>query len=209
MSNDNHNTRLFLIRHGDTIDEETQKVYKGSIDIPLSNKGIARMERVAAFLSRYTLDVLYASALSRSIESARIIGKPHNLNVNRESAFNELGFGRWEGLSFREIEEEYSELLPLWLKNPVFYTPPGGERLLDAQKRIMSGLYKIIETQRGRNVAIVCHAGTLKIIISTILDLELSSIYRLAQDYGCVDILDIYEDDTAIIKLLNYTIEMQ
>jgi alpha-ribazole phosphatase len=208
LPNDNHYTRLFLIRHGDTVDEETKKVYKGSIDIPLSNKGIARMEKVAAFLSRYTLDILYTSTLSRSTESARIIGKPHNLGVNRESAFNELGFGRWEGLSFSEIKVGYPELFPLWLKNPVFYTPPGGERLLDAQERIMTGLYRIIETERGRNVAIVCHAGTLKIIISTLLALDLSGMYRLAQDYGCVDIIDIYEDNNALIKLLNYTIEM-
>jgi broad specificity phosphatase PhoE len=189
LPNDDYCTKLFLIRHGDTTDEETVRVYKGSIDIPLSNKGIARMEKVAAFLSRHRLDILYASTLSRSIESAGIIGKPHNLQVNIESAFNELGFGRWEGLSFSEIKEKYPELFPLWLKNPVSCTPPGGERLLDARERIMKGLYKIIETQRGRNVAIVCHAGTLKIIISTVLGIDLSGLYRLAQDYWSFPII--------------------
>jgi alpha-ribazole phosphatase len=190
------------------VDEETIKVYKGRIDIPLSNKGIARMEKVSAFLSDYPLDIIYASTLSRSVESAGIISKPYNLEVNIESAFNELGFGRWEGLSFSEIKEKYPELFPLWLEDPLSCTPPGGERLLDAQERIMSGLYKIIETQRGRNVAIVCHAGTLKIIISTLLGIDLSGMYRLAQDYGCVDIIDMYENNHALIKLLNYTIKM-
>jgi broad specificity phosphatase PhoE len=145
LPNDNFLTKLFLIRHGDTVDEENIKVYKKSIDIPLSNKGIARMEKVGAFLSDYPLDILYASTLSRSVESAGIIGKSHNLEVNIESAFNELGFGRWEGLSFSEIKEKYPESFPLWLKNPVSCTPPDGERLLDAQERIMKGLYKIIE----------------------------------------------------------------
>ena len=166
------------------------------------------MEKVSAFLSDHPLDILYASTLSRSVESAGIIGKPHNLEVNIESAFNELGFGRWEGLSFSEIKGKYPELFPLWLKNPVSCTPPGGERLLDAQERIMKGLYKIIEAQRGRNVAIVCHAGTLKIIIFTLLGIDLSGMYRLAQDYGCVDIINMYENNNALIKLLNYTIEM-
>jgi broad specificity phosphatase PhoE len=62
---DSSRTRFFLIRHGDTIDEETKKVYKGSIDIPLSAKGIARMEKIAHFMSRYKLDALYTSGLSR------------------------------------------------------------------------------------------------------------------------------------------------
>jgi alpha-ribazole phosphatase len=208
LPDNNYRTRLFLIRHGDTIDEETKKVYKGTIDIPLSNKGILRMERVASFLSGYTLDVLYASALSRSIESAKIIGSPHNLNVNKESGFNELGFGKWEGLSFDEIKEGYPGLFLLWLQDPVFYTPPYGERLLDAQERIMSGLYKIIETQRGRNVAIVSHSGTLRIIICTLLALDLSNMYKLAQDYGCVDIVDIYDNNKTIIRLLNHTVKM-
>jgi len=167
------------------------------------------MEKVAAFLTGYRLDVLYASGLSRSIESAGIIGSPHGLAPNKESGFNELGFGKWEGLSFSEIDKEYPELFPLWLKNPVFYTPPDGERLLDAQERIMSTLYKIVETQKGRNVVIVSHAGTLKIIIPTFLTLDLSNMNKVAQDYGCVDIIDMYDDNRTVIKLLNYTVEMQ
>jgi broad specificity phosphatase PhoE len=166
------------------------------------------MEKVASFLSAYTLDVLYASTLSRSIESARIISNPHNLAVNKENCFDEVGFGKWEGLSFNEINEEYPELLHLWMNNPVFYTPPDGERMVDAQERIMNGFHKIIETQRNRNIAIVCHSGTLKIIISTLLELNLSNMYRLAQDYGCVDIIDIFENNRVIIKLLNYSMEI-
>jgi broad specificity phosphatase PhoE len=209
LPKNNHHTRLFLIRHGDTVDEDAKKVYKGSIDIPLSNKGIARMERVASFLSGYTIDVLYSSTLSRAIESARIIGNPHKLDVNKESGFNELGFGKWEGLSFNEINEEYPELFPLWSKNPVSYTPPDGEHLLDARERMMSALYRIIARQKGRNVAIVSHSGTLKIIISTLFALDLSHMYKFAQDYGCVDIIDIDDNNKVVIKLLNYTIENQ
>jgi alpha-ribazole phosphatase/probable phosphoglycerate mutase len=166
------------------------------------------MEKVASFLSAYTLDLLYTSTLSRSIESARIINNPHNLVVNKENCFDEVGFGKWEGFSFKEIIKEYPELFHLWRNNPVFYTPPDGERLIDAQERIMNGFYEIIETQRGRKIAIVCHSGTLKIIISTLLELNLSNMYRLAQDYGCVDIIDIFENNRVIIKLLNYSVEI-
>ena len=54
-------TRLFMIRHGNTIDEETKPVYKGRIDIPLSEAGISRMHGAAAFLSAFKLDRVYTS----------------------------------------------------------------------------------------------------------------------------------------------------
>ncbi|MBA4391558.1 MAG: hypothetical protein C0399_11580 [Syntrophus sp. (in: bacteria)] len=198
-------TKIFLIRHGDTLDEETKKIYKGSIDISLSDKGVSRMEKVASFLSSHALDVLYASALSRCIESARIIARPYNFNTIIEEDLNELGFGKWEGLSFDEILKQYPQLFPLWLKNPVHYTPPDGEPLLHAQERIMKIFSKIVQKHCGLNVAIVSHAGVLRIIIASILAFNLSNMYSIAQDYGCIDMIDVYEDSNVVIRLLNHT----
>lgn len=164
------------------------------------------MERVAGFLAPYPLNFLYTSALSRCVESSRIIAKPHRLHARVEERLNELHFGEWEGMSFAEIEEKYPRLFPLWLKDPVTYTPPRGEPLLDAKERIMKAFTEIVDRHKGRNIAIVCHAGVLKIIISTLLALSLTTLYKLAQDYGCVDMIDMYENNNAVIKLLNYTI---
>lgn len=42
-------TTLYLIRHGETEGSETRR-YKGSIDVPLSKKGIKQIKRTSAFL---------------------------------------------------------------------------------------------------------------------------------------------------------------
>lgn len=42
-------TTLYLIRHGETEGSETKR-YKGSIDVPLSKKGIKQIKRTSAFL---------------------------------------------------------------------------------------------------------------------------------------------------------------
>lgn len=201
-------TKLFLIRHGDTLDEETKKIYKGSIDILLSGRGISRIEKVASFLSSYALDVLYTSALSRCVESGRIIVKNHNINLKIEADLNEIGFGKWEGLSFDEILKQYPQLFPLWLKNPILYAPPDGEPLLHAQERIMKIFSSIVQKHQGLNVAIVSHAGVLRIIIASILGFNLTNIFRIAQDYGCIDMIDVYEDNNVVIKLLNHTMAL-
>jgi broad specificity phosphatase PhoE len=76
-----------------------------------------------------------------------------------------------------------------------------GEFLFDSQERIMKAFAEIVDRQKGGNIAIVCHAGVLKIIIPTMLALSLTILYKLAQDFGCMDIIDMCENNSAIIKL--------
>lgn len=198
-------TRLFLIRHGDTIDEETKKVFKGSKDIPLSEKGRARLRKASQFLTRFNFDHIYTSALSRCIESGKIIAEPHNLETEVAAAFNEIHFGIWEGRSFEEIDEENPTEFRRWVKNPDIHTPPQGESLADAQQRSVGIFNEMISKHRGENIVIVAHAGILRLILASILDMKLSAIFKLGQDYGCINIIDIYKDDIAVIKLLNFT----
>ena len=198
-------TRLFLVRHGDTLDEETKKVFKGSLDIPLSERGRARIEKAGAFLSRFNLDYIYTSALSRCIESGAIIAKPHGIAIETSDDLNELCFGSWEGLSFDEIDARYPEDFNRWLSDPEVHAPPAGETLRQAQQRVVPAFHAIVERHKGRNLALIAHGGVLRIILCSLLDLKLSFLFRLAQDYGGVSIIDIYEDNNAVVKLLNHT----
>ena len=198
-------TRIFFVRHGDTIDEETKKVYKGTIDIPLSDKGRQRLARAAEFLSRFKIDFIYTSALSRCIESGRIIAEKQDAAFEIAPDFNELGFGLWEGLSFEEIRERYATELNLWLHDLESHTPPKGEPMRDAQRRAVNKFNEIAEKHRGQNVAIVSHAGVLRLIICSILDVKLQGMFRMGQDYGCIDMVRVHRDGIAVLELLNFT----
>ncbi len=198
-------TRLFLISHGNTIDEESKKIYKGRLDVPLSRIGVERMEKAAAFLATFKIDRVYTSTLSRSIESGRAVARAQALDIGLDPAFDEVAFGLWEGLSFDEIRERYPEEHALWTADPGAHPPPQGESFLDAQARSMNRLNQIMDEHRGRKVAVVAHAGILRIMIFSLLDLGLTRLFRLGQDYGCINIVDVYEDGVASLNLLNFT----
>jgi alpha-ribazole phosphatase len=202
-------TKLILVRHGETVDEETKPVFKGISDIPLSAKGLQRMAKAASFLSRFPIDVVYTSALSRSIESGKIISNPHGLDVKTTTDLNELHFGLWEGLAFDEIQRSYPEEFSLWLKDPETHSPPQGELLKDVQQRAGSAFNDILTKHRGQTIALVAHAGILRIILASLLELNLSRIFRISQDYGCINIVDVHDDDIPVIKLLNFTYYME
>jgi len=201
----NEPTRLFLVRHGDTADEEIKKIYKGTLDIPLSEKGRSRIERAGTFLSRFSLNHVYTSALSRCIESGSIIAKPHRLPIKPVEGLNEIHFGLWQGLSFDEISRMYPDDFRKWLSDPEVHSPPEGETLRDAKKRIDTAVSRIITGHRGENVAVVAHGGVLRILLCSVLDLKLSLLFRLGQDYGGISIIDVYDDNIATVKMLNYT----
>ncbi|MDR2018207.1 MAG: histidine phosphatase family protein [Syntrophobacterales bacterium] len=201
-------TRLFLIRHGDTADEETKKIYKGALDIPLSEKGRSRMKMASAFLSRFHLDHIYSSALSRCTESGSIISRPHSISLRALTGLNEISFGAWEGLSFEEIAKAYTDHFRLWLADPETHSPPGGETLRDAEKRINLAIDGILAEHRSQTIAVVAHGGVLRLVLCSKLGLKFSHLFRLAQDYGGISILDVYEDGSTVVKLINFTYYM-
>jgi alpha-ribazole phosphatase len=201
-----HMTRLFLIRHGETTDLETKKIYKGSLDIPLSDRGRERLGRVSSYLSDKHIHHVYTSALSRAVESGTIIARVHGLSIESIPALNEINFGLWEGLSFDEISAQYPTELDLWIRDPEVHSPPEGEPLRQAQERIMTAIHGMGDAHRGQNVAIVAHGGTLRIIICTLLQVKLSNLFKIGQDHGCINIVDLHENGNVTIQLLNFTV---
>jgi broad specificity phosphatase PhoE len=198
-------TRLYLIRHGNTLDEETKKVYKGRLDIPLSRAGVARMEKAAVYLAASGMSRVVTSTLSRSVESGMMVAGAQGLEVERDPAFDEVAFGVWEGLSFTEIKERYPQEIERWMEDPGSHPPPLGESFRDAQDRSMTRLKEIVAESEGKTIAVVAHAGIIRIMLFSLLGFRLTRLFRFGQDYGCINIVDIYEDGNVCLNLLNFT----
>lgn len=88
-------TTLYLIRHGET-EGGTAKRYYGSIDIPLSEKGVEQMKRTASFVAGY----LRSSALSRFQSYLRDVARPEE----------EMGGADHEGITPGISESEVPRL---------------------------------------------------------------------------------------------------
>ena len=69
----------------------------------------------------------------------------------------------------------------------------------------MVRLRQIADESQDSTIAIVAHAGILRIMMFSLLDLRLARLFRLGQDYGCINIVDVYDDGVASLNLLNFT----
>ena len=115
--------RIVLLRHGDTVGNSKER-FPGSSDVALSDEGRQQVRDAAAGMAREVFDLVVASPLRRSWESARIAsgGAP----VRLEPGFREVHFGRWEGLTAAEIEAQDPALYADWqAKSPGFEYPVG------------------------------------------------------------------------------------
>lgn len=208
-------TTLYLVRHGETEGSEVKR-YKGSIDVPLSEKGIEQIKKVAGFIkkiganSRLPLQSVYSSPLSRALKSAEIISEPFGLTPIVMADLRERGFGIWEGMSFNEIKDKYPEEFEAWANNPLKYSPIGGESTIEVRDRVINALNKIINNHNSQlrglspsiNIAIVAHGGVNRIILCHIMGIPLENIFRIEQDNAAVNIIEFWER-YPVVKLLN------
>src|SRR5215475_15428626 len=127
--------RFLLIRHAATA-WTAQGRFQGQTDIPLSPHGRRQATALAQRLMTETLHVLCASDLQRTWETAQTIAAPHALRVHAEPRLREMAFGRWEGLTYAEIQQQDAESLATWEHDQLHRSPPGGETLLQMTERI-------------------------------------------------------------------------
>ncbi len=72
-------TTLFLVRHGETVDNARQ-VMQGQTQGQLNANGIAQAEHLRDQLAHEPLDAILSSDLQRAIDTANIIAQPHLVN---------------------------------------------------------------------------------------------------------------------------------
>jgi alpha-ribazole phosphatase len=194
-------TRVYLVRHGQVADGHTDK-YHGNNDIGLSDKGVRQFEDLAAQLAGLPLAGIYASNLTRTQTGAAIISRGRDLEPQIIPEFREIHFGVWEGLSFTEIAARYPAELEARFRDLTGFRIPGGESLLDVSSRVLPRLDDLIAQHVEQAFIIVAHAGVNRVILSQALGLPLDHLFRLDQNYGCLNIID-YFPDMAVVRLLN------
>lgn len=197
-------TKLILVRHGETEWNKALR-YQGHRDIPLSDIGRAQAQKLADRLAGDKIDAFYASDLSRALETAQIVASPHGREVYPLPELRETNFGLWEGLTYKEIVKDYYEDMKKWRDDPLAHRIPGGESLQEVADRSMAGINRIVAGHRDQTVLVAVHGGIIRVVVGTLLGVDLKGYWKFKQDNVAVNIIEIYDHDRAIICLLNDT----
>src|SRR5574337_1111429 len=98
-------TRLYLVRHGATPLTAEDK-FSGAENVHLSAEGRDQVGHLANRSADDNICAVYSSPLDRTMETARILAKPHGLEPIPSDGLREIHHGHWEGLSRTEVERQ-------------------------------------------------------------------------------------------------------
>jgi len=194
-------TRLYLARHGETTTSSEFR-YVGHMDVDITENGVEQMKRLRDRLMNEDLHVLFSSDLLRSRKGANIISSIHDIEPMAHADFREINLGIWEGLTREEIIAKFPEDYERRLQDLAYSSIQDGESFKDLQVRVMKRLSVILNEWKGKNIVLLAHGGVNRVILFEALELDLQLLPRIDQDYGCLNIIDYY-DDGPVVKLVN------
>lgn len=195
--------RIFMVRHGEVINPGGDRpVYYGAMDVSLSPLGELEAIEAASYLSRYHLQHVASSPLSRAKFGARQVlarqqpPKNSDIDCSNDSnditileGFKELDRGSWCGLTKDEIG---AENLARFDACDESITPgDGGESYPTLKSRVLQARNELLEmTEPGRASAIVSHLQVTRAMLSEALGLDVTKMAGLqigTASITCVD----------------------
>ncbi|MGC9194210.1 MAG: DVU_1551 family NTP transferase [Syntrophobacteraceae bacterium] len=177
---------IYLARHGAIQHPGDIKRYIGQTDLPLTAEGVRQAETLAEKLRHTQISAIFCSDLRRSIDTARIVGNLHGIEIAPIPRFREIALGEWEGMSFDAVRSKYPAAYDLRGRNIVHFRTPGGESFMDCALRVTPAFYDAIYSTRG-DILVVGHAGVNRVLLCRILGKPVSELFDIKQDYCCLN----------------------
>lgn len=154
--------KLYFIRHGQT-DWNLHGRIQGSNDIELNETGLRQAAELARRLKherfaegKPPIRRVYSSVKKRAARTAEIICTEIGAELALRDGLEEINLGRWEGLTWDQVEEAYPVEYEEWYNHRGPARAPEGESYHDVVDRALKVVRRIIAENR-EDVAIVSH----------------------------------------------------
>jgi broad specificity phosphatase PhoE len=163
---------LYLLRHGETIYSQSGN-YCGELDPPLTPAGV---QMAAAFAESYESvpwSAVYVSPMQRTIATAKPLCEAAQIEMQLRDGLKEIRYGAWEGQTTAAVKAQYETDYVRWLTEPAWNPPTGGETAVQIASRANLVIAEIEQTYPDGTVLVVSHKATLRIILCSLLGLDL------------------------------------
>lgn len=171
-------TRLFLTRHGQTV-TNTEGRFCGHSETDLTPKGEDQARALGRRLAKEKLEAIYTSDFSRAIRTAALIAGERGITPRAEPDLRELHYGEWELQKGGDVARKWRTQYRLMRHEDPSWRPPGGETVAEVRARTRAAFDRIVEAHQGKKVLVVAHGTALNCLISTLLGMPESFVFRI------------------------------
>lgn len=185
---------VILVRHGRST-ANARGILAGRMpDVALVDEGRRQAEALAELLGG--VDAAYTSPMQRCRETAACAGWS---SATVEPGLDECDYGDWSGGELATLAGE-----GLWARiqaDPTSVTFPGGESMLEMQRRVVGACRGIVERHAGQRVAIFSHGDPIKAILADALGMRFDDFQRLDVAPGSVSVID-HTGERPVVRLV-------
>lgn len=196
-------TRLFLLRHAE-VEERYHRVFGGRIDMDLSPKGHTQAQALAQYLSRISFDAIYASPMKRAQQTLAPVLQNRSVAPVMIDGLREAHFGDWTGMTWQQVHDKYQVSAFHWLEMMEQAKIPNGECCQTFRARVEPHLKTILDTHAGQTVAIMCHGGVVRMLLSVLLNIPMPRLALVNIEYASLTEVH-YAPHKTEVQLLNLT----
>ena len=201
----NARRRIYLLRHGEVSYFDPSGIPYQPEEVPLNEEGRSQSSAAGKALSEARADLIITSGMPRTVQTAELLlaemGDSPRIEHIEDlheilpgDAFKDTGEGR--DLAFANSLRKSLQRETRFL---------GGETFGSLEDRVLPAFKGLTDRDDWKELLIVAHGGTNRMILSEILGGGLDTFGRLEQDAGCINIMDLDPDGSFILRLLNYT----
>ena len=198
------NTTVYLIRHSTKFNPNDIEMYntKDSNQLKTEKKMLSiEGEKRAEILSKQeefkNIDMVYCSNYVRAMQTAKYFIQEKNLKLNIDERFNERKFGTYN-------KEKYPKFFceQYWNKE---LKAEDGESQIEVNKRMLDGFWKVVNSNKGKNIVIVSHGTAISFLLMNwckLLDVQ-PNLLRKIEFEGKIIINRVYNSPEVFKVTLN------
>jgi len=192
-----------MVRHGQTELNRARR-YQGTLDSPITCYGRRQNDALASRLRGVPLTTVITSPCNRARTTAASILEQRQplIPVLEDSHWHEMHQGLWEGLTYDEVQERFSQDAQMRFADALHGRASGGESLAEVAARVQEGWQTLLRDYVGERVLLVTHALPIQIVLCTISGMPIDLFWRWRIDLGSVTGINIYAGGP-IIRMVN------
>lgn len=164
--------RLYFTRHGESEANLSHVFSNRGFKHPLTPRGIAQAQALAAHLASHSITQIFSSPLQRAIQTSEILSHALQVPVVIAAALREWDVGIFEDTDDQRGWEMHRQIQHDWFVHKhLDHKLPGGESFLDIQARFVPFIQQLIQAAAYPSAAVVLvgHGGLYHAMLPLIL----------------------------------------
>ena len=193
--------KITFICNGATIFSEDDRFSDSEAYPPLSDTGVAEMEKICEYLKYRAIknDKIFTSPATRTVQSAGMISKLFKQDFEIIEDLHPRKCGSFNNLTFEQVYETSPDAMETLINSPETPVPSDAESITNFINRVNDTINRVIEENAGSRIIIVTHKDIIKAAIVAALKMPHSSLHRIYIKSGSATQISYFEKWASLV----------